>query len=178
MARHTLISSFTAACCIAAIITITSGCPSLAFTASSYGPMKQRARVTAVQQQAHRNQQDPSMDHVPRRLQPPRARSTLLIPQYLTTAAMAVITIMMTLPLQPSNAGLLDEYGAGLTVNPPTKKSETATAAPSAPSNGGSVQIDPTLRGCTFLFVWMCCLCNRSHFHQITQCCFYGTPII
>jgi hypothetical protein len=75
----------------------------------------------------------------------------LPLPQYITATTMAVLTIVMSQPLQPCNAGLLDEYGAGLTINPPTPKSETTVIAPSKPSNGETtVQIDPTLRGCTF----------------------------
>ena len=91
------------------------------------------------------------MDDLPQRHQATQSKS--LTPQYITTTAMAVLTILMTLPLQPSNAGLLDEYGAGLTVNPPVTKSEPAAAtATSKPSNGGNVQIDPPLRGCTIDF--------------------------
>jgi hypothetical protein len=109
--------------------------------------MKQRSIGKSVQQLAHQNQPEPSIDTLPRRRTP---RSTSLIPNYVTATTMAVLTIVMSFPLLPSNAGLLDEYGAGLTVNPPTTKSEPAVTVTSKPSNGGNVQIDPTLRGCTF----------------------------
>jgi hypothetical protein len=154
MTRLTFISSTTVVCCIAAvIITIVRGSPSLAFTASTYGPMKQRSIVAtagSTVQQAHSNPQDPSKDGLLRRYLPAKSRSNLSSPQYITSTAMAVLTILLSLPLQPSYAGLLEEYGAGLTVNPPTTKPETTVAAPTKPSNGGAVQIDPTLRGCKY----------------------------
>jgi hypothetical protein len=146
MTRHAFIPSITALWCLTAIVI---GSPTWAFTTSCHRPMKQRSVATSVQQLAHQNRHEPSMDDLSRRR---TQRSTSLIPQYMAAAVMAVLTIAMSFPILPSNAGLLDEYGAGLTVNPPTTKSEPATTSSSKPSNGGNVQIDPTLRGCKFDF--------------------------
>jgi hypothetical protein len=61
--------------------------------------------------------------------------------------AMTILTIVMTFPLLPSNAGLLDDYGSGLTINSPAPKPEVKEPA-KASTASGNVQIDPTLRGC------------------------------
>ena len=163
MTRRAFIPSIIALWCLTAIIFGSQ--TTWAFTASCHRPMKQRSVATSVQQLAHQNQHEPSMEDLPRRR---TQRSTSLIPHYITATAMAVLTIVMSFPLLPSNAGLLDDYGAGLTVNPPTTKSEPATSASSKPSNGGNVQIDPTLRGCKFDFFYVRLIflgCNVSNLY-------------
>jgi hypothetical protein len=147
--------SFTlrSATCIAIVIT------TLATSTNAFSvPLHQRrsASTRIFQAQDNDNLCHDHIRKVQERAATPIRRGLSLLPQLLT-GTVAVLTIAMTIPILPSHAGLLDEYGGGLTINPPTAKTTTAktditaatTVTPS--SNGAKVQIDPTLRGCTYI---------------------------
>lgn len=73
-----------------------------------------------------------------------------------TFSTIVIASMAVCLP-SPAGAGLLDEYGAGMTINTPTpatagtgtvKSTSTSKTSSTNISGGNGVQIDPTLRGC------------------------------
>jgi hypothetical protein len=77
----------------------------------------------------------------------PVSRNERLLFSSRTAPPLFVIALLLLAP-GPSQAGLLEEYGGSSSTQltaPPTVVTPTASGG-----NTGSVQIDPTLRGCTF----------------------------
>jgi hypothetical protein len=114
-------------------------------------PMKRTPISTLL---AHQNRQQSPLNYRPT---PIEKTKPFLIDQLpcqpkvgnLLTRTLVMLTIMMAFPLLPSNAGLLDEYGGGLTITAPTSKPGIIEPKAST-TTSGNVQIDPTLRGCKF----------------------------
>lgn len=79
-----------------------------------------------------------------------------------TTAATAALLLCIgSSTLQPAFAGLLDEYGTDFKTIQPVKKVENEITAKPV-SGTGDVQIDPTLRGCTYSLFMYCCLLEKK----------------
>ena len=70
-----------------------------------------------------------------------------------------ICALLLLVAPGPSQAGLLEDYGGSSSVTNPTTVTPTASGG-----NKGSVQIDPTLRGCTCLPAYSASsVCSYSH---------------